>query len=130
MSSFQVNVETLLKAHDLLDAFHGEEHFHARFEMRGFDRLVVERHNELISVAHYFEQNGDLIADPEVELHYPTWTPMAITQVLGGRREKCITRDGKQYVDTRFHQEVTSFLKLWGNNIYQQGWMKNAKVTR
>ena len=129
MGSFQARIEALLKAHDQLDRFYSEDHFHVRFEMPGFDRLVIERHHEMISVAHYFEQNGDLIADPEVELHYPTWTPMAITQVLGGRREKFITRDGKQYVDTRFHRDVTSFLKLWGNNIYHQGWMKKATAT-
>jgi hypothetical protein len=129
MGSFQTRIEALLKAYDQLDRFHSENHFHTRFEMHGYDRLVIERHHEMISVAHYFEQNGDLIADPEVELHYPTWTPMAITQVLGGRREKFITREGKQHVDTRFHREITSFLKMWGNNIHHQGWMKKATVS-
>ena len=129
MGSFQTRIEALLKAHDQLDRFYSEDHFHVRFEMPGYDRLVIERHHEMISVAHYFEQNGDLIADPEVELHYPTWTPTAINQVLGGRREKFITREGKQYVDTRFHREVTSFLKMWGNNIHHQGWMKKATVS-
>ena len=129
MGSFQARIEALLKAHEQLDRFYSEDHFHVRFEMPGFDRLVIERHQEMISIAHYFEQNGDLVADPEVELHYPTWTPMAITQVLGGRREKFITRDGKQYVDTRFHRDVTSFLRLWGNNIHHQGWMKKATAT-
>ena len=129
MGSFQTRIEALLKAYDQLDRFYSEDHFHVRFEMPGYDRLVIERHHEMISVAHYFEQNGDLIADPEVELHYPTWTPTAITQVLGGRREKFITREGKQYVDTRFHREVTSFLKMWGNNIHHQGWMKKATVS-
>ena len=129
MGSFQTRIEALLKAYDQLDRLYGEDHFHVRFEMPGYDRLVIERHHEMISVAHYFEQNGDLIADPEVELHYLTWTPTAITQVLGGRREKFITREDKQYVDTRFHREITSFLKMWGNNIHHQGWMKKATVS-
>ena len=122
MNTFQNDIEWLLKAHNILEAFQDQTTFHVRFDMPGFDRLVIERHGSLISVAHYFEQNGDLIADPEIELHYPSWYPTAITQVWGGRREKFIERDGQQYIDTKFHNEVTSFLALWGRNIRAQGW--------
>ena len=124
MIAFQKDIEWLLKAHNLLDAFQAQEEFHVRFDMPGFDRLVIERIGSLISIAHYFEQNGDLIADPEVEIHYPTWFPTAITQVIGGRREKFIKRDGQEFIDTRFHSEVTSFLAMWGRNIRAQGWDK------
>jgi len=34
-------------------------------------RLVIERHGETIIVGHYFEQNGDLMSDPEVETALP-----------------------------------------------------------
>jgi hypothetical protein len=122
MSAFQKDIEWLLKSHHLLEAFQNQTEFHARFEMPGFDRLVIERHGSLISVAHYFEQNGDLIADPEVELRHPTWFPTAITQVIGGRREKFIERNGQECVDMKFHNEVTSFLAMWGRNIRAQGW--------
>ena len=124
MSAFQKDIEWLLKAHHILDAFQAQTEFHVRFDMPGFDRLVIERHGSLISVAHYFEQNGDLIADPEVELHYPTWFPTAITQVLSGRPEKFTKRNGQEFVDRNFHGEVTSFLTMWGNNIRAQGWNK------
>jgi len=76
MGVFQTNIEWLLKSHNLLEEFQTQEHFHVRFTMPGFDRLVIERHGELISVAHYFEQEGDLIADPEVELHFPPGIPL------------------------------------------------------
>jgi hypothetical protein len=124
MSAFQKDIEWLLKAHHILEAFQDQAEFHVRFEMAGFDRLVIERHGDLVSVAHYFEQNSDLIADPEVELHYPTWFPTAITQVIGGRREKFFNRKGEKYVDLKFHDEVTSFLAVWGRNIRFQGWNK------
>lgn len=126
---FQTTIEHLLKAHNLLEAFQSQLDFHVHFDMLCYDRLVIERHDELISVAHYFEQNGDLIADPEVELHYPTWTPTAITQVIGYRRAKFIERDGKTYVDTKFHRQVSSFLSLWARNIQAQGWADRAKVS-
>jgi hypothetical protein len=124
MSTFQKDIEWLLKTHNILEAFQNQTTFHVRFDMSGFDRLVVERHGSLISVAHYFEQNGDLIADPEIELHYPSWFPTAITQVWSGRRKKFIERDGAEYVDVNFHDEVTSFLVVWGRNIRSQGWDK------
>jgi hypothetical protein len=81
-----------------------------RFEKKGYQPLVIERHGEMISVAHYFEQNGDLIADPDVELHYPSWVPTGITQAFFGYRSKFIERDGKTLIDTRFHKQVSSFL--------------------
>ncbi len=125
---FQTTIEHLLKSHGLLEQFQTQAHFHVRFDMPHFDRLVIERHDELISVAHYFEQNGDLIADPEVELHYPSWTPTAITQVIGGRREKFVYIDHQTYVDFRFHGEVSLFLNLWASNIQAQKWAESATV--
>jgi len=125
---FQNTIENLLQAHNLLDKFKSQDEFHVRFDMPHFDRLVIERHTDMISVAHYFEQNGDLIADPDVELHYPTWTPTAITQIFG-YRSKFIERDGKTFVDTRFHKDVSSFLAMWARNIKAQGWAEKGKVT-
>ncbi len=125
---FQTTIEHLLKSHHLLDAFQTQEDFHARFDMPPYQPLVIERHGELISVAHYYEQNGDLIPDPDVELHYPSWMPTAITQSLGYRREKFIERDGRTFVDTRFHRDVSSFLALWARNIKAQGWAEKGEV--
>ena len=69
-----------------------------------------------------------LITDPDVELHYPTWTPTGITQAYFGYRSKFIERDGKTYVDTRFHKDVSSFLTMWARNIQAQGWAEKGKV--
>lgn len=125
---FQTTIECLLKSHNLLEEFQHQDSFHVRFDKTGYQRLVIERHGELISVAHYFEQNGDLVADPDVELHYPTWVPTAITQAFFGYRQKFFERDGKTFVDTRFHKEVSSFLTLWARNIKAQGWAEGGKV--
>ena len=126
---FQTTIEKLLGAHNLLEQFHSQLDFHVRFDMPGYQRLVIERHGELISVAHYFEQNGDLIADPDVELHYPSWVPTGITQAFFGYRSKFIERDGKTYVDTRFHKDVSSFLSMWARNIKAQGWAEGGRMS-
>jgi hypothetical protein len=89
---------------------------------------VIERHGEMISVAHYFEQNGDLIPDPDVELHYPSWVPTDITQAYFGYSRKFMETDGRTFVDTRFHREVSSFLTLWARNIKAQGWAEGAHI--
>ena len=125
---FQETIEHLLKTHDLLDAFQSQGSFHVRFEKPGYQPLVIERHGDMISVAHYFEQNGDLIADPDVELHYPSWVPTAITQAFFGYRTKFFEQDGKTYVDTRFHKQVSEFLTMWARNIKAQGWAEGGKV--
>lgn len=129
---FQTTIEHLLQAHNLLDDFHKPDSFHVRFDKPGYERLVIERHGSMISVAHYYEQNGDLIPDPDVELHYPTWVPTAITQCIGFvvRREKFIEREDKTYVDTRFHKEVSSFLTMWARNIKAQGWAEGGTIHR
>jgi len=125
---FQSTIEGLLAAHGLLEAFQENDSFHVRLDQPGYERLVIERHGDLISVAHYYEQNGDLVPDPDVELHYPTWVPTAITQAFGGYRPKFLERDGQTYVDTRFHKEVSTFLVLWARNIRAQGWAERGQV--
>jgi hypothetical protein len=125
---FQTTIEHLLKSHKLLENFQKQDSFHVRFEKTGYQPLVIERHGDMISVAHYFEQNGDLIADPDVELHYPSWVPTAITQAFFGYRQKFIERDGKTYFDTRFDREVSSFLSMWARNIKAQGWAEGGRV--
>jgi hypothetical protein len=67
---FQETIEHLLKSHNLMEDFQNKDSFHVRFEKTGYQPLVIERHSEMISVAHYFEQNGDLIADPDVEVRH------------------------------------------------------------
>jgi hypothetical protein len=129
MTQFQKAIEKVLKAHNQLDRFQSGQDFYLRLDQPNYDRLVIERHGEIITVGHYFEQNGDLMADPEVELHYPDWTPVAITQLLVGRREKFIEYEGQTLVDKNFHRQVSPFLAMWGRNIDAQGWTTRATIT-
>lgn len=71
----------------------------------------------LISVAHYYRQNGDLIADPDVEIFtFPEgWAPAAITQQPTGYRA---------YVeDERGQHELADFCEFWAANIRDQGYL-------
>ena len=77
------------------------------------------------SVAHYFVQNGDLVADPDLEFvkQDGAWFPAAITQVLG---YSCpITTDEQgRIVSCRPHAyaDLRSFAGMLLTNIkHQQG---------
>lgn len=85
------------------------------------DRLAEDR----FSMAHYFEQNGDLCADPDMEF----WRgpdgriyPVNITQAGGGFR-KVITfgDDGKpESFSPRGQRELAVFAATWLKNIKLQ----------
>src|SRR5262249_513506 len=73
-----------------------------------FMRLVIEhigtgpRGGELVSVAHYGEQAGDLMRDPEIvfEVAAGSWHPVSIQQdYVGSYREAgFVGEDGEGYV--------------------------------
>ena len=40
-----------------------------------------------------------------------------------------IELDGKTFIDTRFHKQVSSFLSMWARNIKAQGWAEGGRVS-
>ena len=63
-----------------------------RLKVEGFMPLVIEhvgigpRGQPLVSVAHYYEQNGDLMADPDIALEVAdgVWSPVEFQQASRG----------------------------------------------
>lgn len=79
----------------------------------------------MIAVAHYYEQNGDLMADPDMtfEIDHEKQTLNARSfQQDGflGRYDCVIREDGS--VNERMEKELNSFAKTWLKNIKQQGY--------
>ncbi len=123
MANMQAAIEKILEAHDLLADYQASPEFYIKFTQPSFDPLVIERHGEQVVVGHYFIQNGDVMADPEIVFDYATWTPLELTQhPVGVYRSKFHYRDGVQYVDTRFDAAVRPLVQLWANNLVAQGW--------
>lgn len=76
------------------------------------------------SMAHYYEQNGDLCPDPDMELvkNKLGWFPVAMDQVMGYNRA-IIEMDSegipiKVYV--KRYSELKKFLSMWLKNIKSQ----------
>lgn len=75
------------------------------------------------SVAHYYEQNGDLVADPDVEFVRQNvgWYPVAITQWCGYRRVAETNEDGRIVsYNRRGYRDLRSFAGTFLTNIRAQ----------
>ena len=83
---------------------------------------------QIISVAHYFEQNGDLMADPEMCFIYSKardiFMPSYFKQngFMGTEQESILMENGEiKGIRTKIQADHTSFANMWLKNIkYQQ----------
>lgn len=103
---------------------------HLRLTMPGFDRLVIEciGRNQ-VSVAHYYELNGDLIAEPDVVFFtgYLSWVPIEITQSMIGTRRYAQLDDQEcdiTHIDRRAQKDLAEFTEDWAANLKVQGWLE------
>ena len=76
------------------------------------------------SVSHYYEANGDLVPDPDMEFYRAetgAWFPVAITMSSGYRSVALKIEDGKikSYVPSAL-VELCSFTTMWMRNIRSQ----------
>jgi hypothetical protein len=94
------------------------------------------RGGELMSVAHYGEQNGDVMRDPEIvfEVAAGQWHPVSIQQdYVGSYREAVfIGEDGRVYVRPAEVRDIQAFARIWDRSLKHQGFVDaaDAKATR
>ena len=98
-----------------------------------FMELVIEAVDEsgpcglpALSVAHYGEQNGDAMRDPEMLFELEAsgeLNPFSYRNDYIGLEQRSRFIDSGQYVSRRelFIQHV-SFAKVWGRNLQRQGY--------
>jgi hypothetical protein len=104
-----------------------------RLDLPGYDRLVIESiGSQQVSVAHYFEANGDLVAEPDVVFFTGSgpWIPIAITQTLGGYRSYAqLAQDGRQIqrLERQGQAELAAFTEVWAQNLMDQGWLERGQ---
>jgi hypothetical protein len=86
----------------------------------------------LVSIAHYFEQNGDLMRDPDIEAEYDAvtdnWFPLSFRQdSTGTMQEVSRVHQGRVQVDKRPYEQLRLFMVVWDRNIREQGFLTEAK---
>jgi len=111
-----------------------KEHTVYRLKAPGFMDLVLEvlitfPENEtlILSLCHYFEQNGDLCQDPEMEVrvYLPKRERRGMVEALSFQQalppiyQRVYPEPGK--VIPLLRQQLNSFLGLWLRNLKQQG---------
>ena len=110
-------------------------HFHLRIENEPFMPLVIEAWNtgdgHIISVAHYYTQNGDAMRDPEVVmmnegrlLSYQQ-DSLGIYNAVSWWEDKPGGTVWK--VNLKAYASVLEFTKLWARNIKAQGFIEAAR---
>jgi len=85
-----------------------------------------------ISVAHYYEQDGDAMRDPEMvfELDGQNWLPVSYLQDNLGIYQEAVILDGQVRINPKLVDELSTFARQWDKNIADQGFLKVQSVTR
>ncbi len=86
-------------------------------------RVARNEHGVIYSFAHHYEQNGDLVGDPIVDmLRTPdgTWYPLSFENCFGHRQYVEFRDDGTVGVDRRQQRDLASFCSMWARNIAEQ----------
>lgn len=78
----------------------------------------------LVSIAHYYQQNGDMMRDPDVvfvigaDQHV---YPISYRQDgMGIDQEAAVVEDGKWRVQPKMQADICSFCNQWMENINEQ----------
>jgi len=91
------------------------------------DDLPNDNKGFVISIAHYFEQNGDLCCDPEMTIAiYPESKQaeaLSFQQAIPPIYQRVYPEPGM--VSPRLKKDLNSFLKQWLKNLIDQDHGKN-----
>ena len=105
-----------------------------KIENPPFMALVIEATPEpgpcggpSISIAHYGEQNGDLMRDPEMCFELQEQNPSSFyfrNDYLGIEQWSRFVRDGQHRVNAELYRQHEEFARMWDRNIRAQGFLE------
>lgn len=125
----------------IIDVFGGMDQLkreYIRLENEPYMRLVIEaigtgpRGLPSVSVAHYGEQNGDAMTDPEMTFEIDaegTWHPLTFANAYTGTYQVAVFKDeaGRLMARPRLVNDLKVFARIWDKNIKEQGFIDVAK---
>jgi hypothetical protein len=122
----KTTIEKILAAHGIIEAFNASEDYSVKIENKPYLDLCIEKHGIQVMITHYFEQNGDLIPDPDMEFEILNgeWSPVALQLAIGIYYRAAEYRDGKRFVNPRQLREQRQFANMWARNLLSQGFGK------
>lgn len=85
--------------------------------------VLHKRSNRIvIALSHYYKQNGDMVADPDMEL--AVYPKLEIAEALSYQDSVCyrtIYSDDSGTEDIKAKKELNAFLDQWLSNLIEQG---------
>jgi hypothetical protein len=127
-------VQEILKLHGGIEALKANS---IKIENEGFMPLVIEwigqgpNGSNFISVAHYYEQNGDLMRDPEMVflVACDIWTPYSYQQDNLGLYQQAMDIEGNEVrrIYPKVSKDLRQFSAFWDRNLRSQGFLKIFK---
>lgn len=94
-----------------------------KLSSNGFMDLIVECISEnVISLTHYYRQNGDLIPDPDMTIRIHYGMAEALTFQDYNSLKRVYTGDG--YYSPALKKDLNKFLDFWLTNLKRQGFYK------
>ena len=132
MDGFKMEtVQAIIDRHGGIEALKDS---YIRIENEPWMRLVIEwigtgpYETDLVSVAHYYTQNGDAMRDPEIVFIVSKlgfWTPMTFQQDNLGLYQEAVTiRNGSFFTKTALIRDLQEFARMWDSNIKSQGFLE------
>ena len=116
-------VNEILKNAEALSELRPDQNFALKITNPGYMTLSIERHATRVTVTHYFESNGDLVPDPDMEfmiLPSGNWIPAAIQHSNGVyQRAAEQNENGLQIYPRAFISQV-EFANDWARNLISQ----------
>lgn len=104
---------------------------HVKVENGPYMPLCIEVIDQsLVSVAHYYEQNGDLVPDPDMVFYTGYglengWVPVSIQQNMGTYTVATELENGQvASFYPRRQADLASFANMWARNIKAQRFLE------
>lgn len=111
-----------------------KQNFYKKFKSEGFmdlniETLRAEKDSIVIAISHYYEQNGDLMADPDMEVRVYTNKDWKMAEALtyqqdslGVYQQVYKEMHGKRLVNQGLKLSLNRFLLNWLRRIQIQGY--------
>jgi hypothetical protein len=136
-----------LSNQELLKALANMGDDYINIENAPYMRLVVEyigtgpRNYPLVSVAHYGEQCGDPMRDPEMTFELIDaggmihWWPISYRNDYAGVCQEgdyaaMVRRDGRVLFQPLLTKQLAAFTRTWDRNIIEQGFVEAFKMQK
>ena len=118
--------DNYMKLKEIADGILSNRYSYMKLKSSGYMDLCIEHiWGNRISMSHYYQQNGDLMADPDMELivdhENETIRSAAFQQDNLGIYQMAYS--GDDLIDQRLSKELDDFLSQWLDNIKNQGFI-------